>query len=69
MGNDRSSDLIGHEFRLTDDVSIAHPGNTRYSGIDWRVEIDDATVGQSLLAGTKVRVSKVEVGVFFVVAV
>lgn len=66
MGQDRSSDLIGHEFRLTDDVSLTNPGSTRYSGIEWRVELDDQSKEQVLTTGTKVRVSQVQVGVFIV---
>jgi len=66
LGNDRSSDLIGLEFRLDEELSINRSASTKYSGIDWRVELDD-NAGQSELAvGERVRVNRVEVGVFYV---
>lgn len=69
MGQDRSSDLIGHEFRLETELSSNTTATTRYSGVDWRVELDDKEKGVSLSTGTKVKVSKVAVGVFHVVPV
>ncbi len=67
MGQDRSSDLIGHEFRLDQDISQQNSGTTRYSGIDWRVVIDDDSSMVSIKSGAKVRVSRVDAGVFYVV--
>ncbi len=61
---DNSSDMIGHKFRLEEDISLARPGSTRYSGIDWRVEIDAAEECNEITAGTRVVVSSVDAGVF-----
>jgi membrane protein implicated in regulation of membrane protease activity len=61
---DNSSDMIGHKFRLEQDVSVARPGRTRYSGIDWRVEIDAADECNEITAGTRVVVTSVDAGVF-----
>ena len=70
LGEDRSSDLIGHEFRLDQMVTPTSPGKTRYSGVDWRVELsDDSAVLEPIEQGKKVRVSRVGAGVFFVSAV
>ena len=62
---DRSSDLIGLEFVLTQDISISTPGKTRYSGVDWRVEVSsEAENLASIAAGQRVVVVSVDVGVF-----
>ncbi len=61
---DNSSDMIGHKFRLEQDISLAQPGSTRYSGIDWRVEIDAAADCDKIAAGTRVVVTSVDAGVF-----
>ncbi len=34
------SDIVGLEFVLMEDISTTLPGSYRYSGIDWKVEID-----------------------------
>lgn len=61
---DDSSDLIGYEFVIEQDVDLLNPGSKRYSGIVWRVEIArDAGVNE-LTAGERVTVSSVDVGVF-----
>lgn len=66
LGNDRSSDLIGHRFMLSGDISRTVHAHEKYSGISWRVEpaqeLDDAIIK----AGTPVKVTAVSVGVFFV---
>lgn len=63
---DNSSDLIGYEFTLKEDISLLSPGSTRYSGIEWKVEIDTHTDIENITSGSKVKVSSVEVGKFFV---
>ena len=67
LGDDRSSDLIGLEFRLQSPVTVQVPGKHRYSGVDWRVEVDSTTSDKSLHEGELVRVNKVNAGVFHVV--
>ncbi len=61
---DYSSDLIGHSFRLSETITHTQPGTTRYSGIAWRVEIDDAASVEEITAGQKVEVYSVDTGVF-----
>jgi len=63
---DNSSDLVGHEFILEQDISLLSPGKTRYSGIEWNVEIASDAEQESIDAGQRVAVSSVEVGKFFV---
>jgi membrane protein implicated in regulation of membrane protease activity len=66
LGNDRSSDLIGHRFVLSTAVSRQVHGSEKFSGISWRVEPAE-TLGDTVLpAGTTVAVSSVKVGVFYV---
>lgn len=61
---DNSSDLIGYEFVIEQDVDLLNPGSKRYSGITWRVEIaKDAGVNE-ISAGRRVAVTSVDVGVF-----
>jgi len=66
LGNDRSSDIIGHTFNLTSEVTRENPGEQKYSGIKWRVEPAENVSVQTLSAGSQVRVAAVSVGVFFV---
>lgn len=61
---DNSSDLIGHSFVLESDITIANPGSTHYSGITWKVEIDNKAGVDNIDAGQRVVVTSVEVGVF-----
>jgi membrane protein implicated in regulation of membrane protease activity len=61
---DNSSDLVGHEFLLESDISVSNPGVTEYSGVTWKVEIDEDAGVDALAAGQSVSVSSVEVGVF-----
>jgi membrane protein implicated in regulation of membrane protease activity len=61
---DNSSDLVGHEFFLESDISVGNPGVTEYSGVTWKVEIDEDAGVDALAAGQSVSVSSVEVGVF-----
>lgn len=68
LGNDRSSDIIGHTFILGSDVSRTAPGVQKYSGINWRVEPSDVAKQDTLPQGTPVQVDAVSVGVFYVSA-
>lgn len=63
-----SSDFIGHEFVLQQEVTITNPGQHRYSGVDWTVELD-SSAGNRLSAGQKVAVSSIDAGVLRVKAV
>ena len=66
---DTSSDFIGYEFRLAETITSTAPGKTRYSGIDWRVEIDDSSSLESIEKGVKVSVISVDAGLFRVAPV
>lgn len=68
LGRDQSSDLIGREFRLDDRVLPGTPGSHRFSGITWRVEIDPHSDTRELSEGELVKVTKVDAGIFYVVA-
>ncbi len=61
---DVKSDIIGHQFHLETDVSPTQPGMYLYSGVNWKIESDE-----TLTAGAKVEVVKVQVGVMNVKAV
>jgi membrane protein implicated in regulation of membrane protease activity len=63
-----SSDFIGYEFVLQQDVTISHHGQHRYSGVDWKVELD-TSAGNRLSAGQKVVVSSIDAGVLRVKAI
>ncbi len=64
----QSSDLIGYEFVLQQDVTASQPGQYRYSGVDWKVELD-ANAGDQLDAGQRVAVTSIDAGIFRVRAV
>lgn len=66
LGNDRSSDLIGHTFTLGGDINKTIHAQQKYSGISWRVEPSDEMKDPAIKAGTSVKVTAVSVGVFFV---
>ena len=59
----QSSDLIGYEFVLQQDVTTLQPGQHRYSGVDWKVELD-GQAGDQLSAGQRVTVTSVDAGIF-----
>lgn len=61
---DNSSDLVGYEFVVEQDVTTLVPGKIRYSGVDWRVEIHKNAGVDSVTAGQRVAVVSVDVGVF-----
>ncbi len=62
-----SSDLIGYEFVLKQDVTASAPGLHRYSGVDWKVE-PEADADERLSAGQRVTVTSVDAGLFRVKA-
>ena len=64
----QSSDLIGYEFVLQQDVTALRPGQHRYSGVDWKVELDGQASDQ-LSAGQRVTVTSIDAGIFRVKAV
>ena len=64
-----SSDLIGYEFVLQEDISPMKTGHHRYSGIDWTVELDPSAAADSLPAGKRVKVASVDAGIFRVKSV
>ena len=61
---DNSSDLVGYEFVVEQDIDTLKPGNKRYSGIVWRVEIDPDAGVDRIVPGQRVAVTSVDVGVF-----
>ena len=61
---DNSSDFVGLEFVLESDISLSTPGVTEYSGLSWKVEIDEDAGIDALAVGQRVSVSSVDVGVF-----
>lgn len=66
LGNDRSSDIIGHTFTLGGDIDKDIHAQQKYSGISWRVQPSDGLKTPAIKAGTQVAVTAVSVGVFFV---
>ncbi len=64
---DRSSDLIGHEFILREPIDATTESTEAYSGITWAVRPDRELGPEAIAAGTRVRVSGVDAGVFWVV--
>lgn len=66
LGNDRSSDIIGHTFHLSSDINRTSWGEQKYSGIKWKVKPADDLVDDAISAGTQVKVTAVSVGAFFV---
>ncbi len=59
-----TSDLIGHQFRLDESISVSKPGTTRFSGVEWRVEVDDKAGVETIDAGNKVSVVSIDAGIF-----
>ena len=64
---DASSDLIGYEFTTDSALTSSATGTVRYSGIEWRVELDEDAGDRDIAAGEKVAVSSVSTGLFRVV--
>ncbi len=61
---DNSSDLVGYEFILQQDINLLSPGKTRYSGIEWKVEIHKDAGVDEITSGTRVAVCSVDAGKF-----
>lgn len=59
-----SSDLIGYEFVLQDDISPMSTGSHRYSGVDWKIELDSSASVERISAGQRVVVVSVDAGIF-----
>jgi membrane protein implicated in regulation of membrane protease activity len=58
------SDFIGLEFTLMQDVTAIRPGQHRYSGVDWKVELDHTSGVDNVSAGQRVAVTSVDAGIF-----
>lgn len=56
-----SNDLEGHSFTLTENVSATEHPQYHYSGINWKLKS-----AQPISAGTRVKVSRTEVGIFHI---
>jgi hypothetical protein len=65
----QSSDLVGYSFVLQQDITNIQPGTHRYSGINWKVEIDVSAGVDEIKAGQRVEVVSLDAGVFRVKAV
>jgi inner membrane protein len=61
---DNSSDLVGYEFILEQDIDLLNTGTTQYSGIEWKVEVYKNAGVDKISAATRVTVCSVEVGRF-----
>jgi len=64
---EQASDIVGLEFVLEQDIGITTAGNYRYSGMDWKVEIDSNSALDAISKGQRVVVAAVEVGLLRVV--
>ena len=60
----RSSDLIGYEFVLQEGITLTSTGTHRYSGVDWKIELDGAAGVDALPAGQRVAVASLDAGIF-----
>ncbi len=60
----QSSDFIGIDFILAQDISVIEPGKHPYSGVEWRVEIEKDSEHDSLKKGDRVEVTSVDAGIF-----
>ncbi|QEP44357.1 NfeD family protein [Ectothiorhodospiraceae bacterium BW-2] len=67
--DDRSSDLIGYRFHLLSELSPTQTSTIRYSGIEWRVELDHEQPSASIEPGSLVEVTSVSAGCFRVAPV
>ena len=59
-----TSDFIGIDFILNQDISLTKPGKHPYSGLEWKVEIDKDSAHDVLKKGERVVVTSVDAGVF-----
>jgi len=58
------SDLVGLQFRLEQDISVNNPGQHRYSGINWSVQLEPDKDFDQINKGQQVEVVSVDVGIF-----
>jgi hypothetical protein len=58
----QNNDLVGLDFILLDDISTTMPGSYRYSGINWKVEVDRSSDVAMLPKGERVVVVSADVG-------
>jgi len=65
---ENTSDFIGYEFILADDISAQKNSSIRYSGVDWCVELARESEAASLEKGTRVKVRSLDAGIFRVIA-
>ena len=56
-----TNDMIGHEFVLSDDLTVGQTVIYRYSGIDWKVQSS-----QSMVIGARVKIVAIDVGLMTV---
>lgn len=63
---DNTSDLIGRTFRLASAIDRDTHGETRYSGVTWKVRPSQELENPAIDAQTLVEVVAVDVGVFWV---
>ena len=60
---DQTSDFIGLEFVCDQTVTSQAAGRYRYSGVDWRVELDPRSSVSRIDAGTRVKVTSLDAGI------
>lgn len=60
----QSSDLIGYAFVTQQNITLTQPGEHRYSGVDWKVEIDATAAVNEINEGQRVEVASLDAGVF-----
>ncbi|MCU7960534.1 MAG: NfeD family protein [gamma proteobacterium symbiont of Bathyaustriella thionipta] len=61
---ENTSDFIGYEFILADDISPQQNSRIRYSGVDWRVELAAGSEQAAIKKGTRVKVMSIDSGIF-----
>ncbi|MDH5181530.1 MAG: hypothetical protein OEZ39_15180 [Gammaproteobacteria bacterium] len=60
----QTSDMIGLDFVTEQEITLLQPGTTRYSGVNWKVEIDKSAGTNTIPAGTRVEVVSLDAGLF-----
>ncbi len=69
LGDNRSSDFIGHEFLLAADITPLKPAVEHFSGVNWQVFPDIRENIDAIPKATRVRVQRIDAGIFHVVPV